>query len=283
MKRIFDVHVHYPAASIFSGHVNGPESRKELQQMVEEFQKYNVVKVCLLVGAGEINDLVLEAARTYPDLIVPMAYVNMDGEKPEFIDEVCSKGFKGIKIIGTQKPYDTSEYYPFYERAERNGLVALFHTGILGGISDYLNIADPKEVTERTLKVEQALKSMHTTSNNMRAAYLDTIGMNFPELKVIGAHLGYGDYDIACAVARWRRKVYFDLSGGDVVRRHLVERNYIKKEISPSKLIFGSDCITGRIGHEVMQWTQMLTYMGLEDEEIDNILYKNAAFLFGME
>jgi hypothetical protein len=52
----------------------------------------------------------------------------------------------------------------------------------------------------------------------MEPIMLDTIAFNFPELRIIGAHLGIGYYDLAAHVARWRRNVFFDISGGEMVR-----------------------------------------------------------------
>ena len=75
----------------------------------------------------------------------------------------------------------------------------------------------------------------------------------FPELKIIGAHLGYGLYDSAAAVARWRRNVYFDISGGTVVRRHLIERNMLRSEVSTLKLAWGSDCDMAHMSRELTQ------------------------------
>jgi predicted TIM-barrel fold metal-dependent hydrolase len=106
--------------------------------------------------------------------------------------------------------------------------------------------------------------------------------MAFPELRIIGAHVGYGEYDLACAVARWRRNVYFDLSGGDVVRRHLRERGIIGREISANKLCFGSDCATPSIAAEVEIWKRQLSDAGLDGTAAEKVLYGNAAWLFGV-
>ena len=117
----------------------------------------------------------------------------------------------------------------------------------------------------------------------MQPIFLDTIALAFPQLRIIGAHLGYGLYDSAAAVARWRRNVYFDISGGQVVRRHIVERKMIRHEILPEKLVFGTDCDVAHMSREVTAWMAAFQELGLTDEEQDTIFYRNAAAIFGME
>jgi len=279
--KVFDTHIHYPSEDF----LGRPYMEKtgnhlyEIDRIAEQCSKNNIVKACLLGGAGEVNDWVLQAHRNYSELFIPMAYIDMDSENPEKVNDYCDMGFRGFKIIATRKNYDHPDYFAFYEKMQSRRAVVLFHTGVLGGITDYL-INDPQKVSEKELAFEKVLASFGTSSARMRSIYLDTIAMKFPELRIIGAHLGYGEYDLSCAVARWRRNVYFDISGGDVVRRHLTERRYVGKEISPKKLVFGSDCVTERIGSEVSLWLEQLEALGLTQEEINRIMYENAAYLF---
>jgi predicted TIM-barrel fold metal-dependent hydrolase len=119
---------------------------------------------------------------------------------------------------------------------------------------------------------------------NMRPFQLETLSNRFPELKIIGAHLGgTGNYDEAASVARWRRWVYFDLSGGRTIERHAVERGLIGREIAIEKLIFGSDCAADEVHEHVERFEAIFDQLGLTDEEKDRIWYRNAAELFGLE
>lgn len=118
----------------------------------------------------------------------------------------------------------------------------------------------------------------------MRPFHLDTLAGRFPDLKIIGAHLGgTGNYDEAASVARWRRWVYFDVSGGRTIERHAVERNLIGTEMPVEKLIFGSDCAADEVHEHVKRFEQIFENLGLSDEEKDHIWYRNAAELFGIE
>ena len=105
----------------------------------------------------------------------------------------------------------------------------------------------------------------------MQPIYLDTIATYFPKLYMIGAHLGWPDYMTACAVARWRPRLFFDISGGDVVQRHILEGGYIKREIRPEKLVYGSDCDLRRLKDNVQGWKRAFDELGLSEEEQDLI------------
>jgi predicted TIM-barrel fold metal-dependent hydrolase len=287
MDSVFDVHVHYPAGSImgFADRMGRPDAVDERERMqavdavVAQSERAGIVKSCLLGGWGRVNGWVLEACRRHPSLFVPMAFVDVDQASAETVEKVRDQGFRGVKLIFPRRNYDDPSYMPLYETMCRLDLVVLFHTGVLGGSEDYL-AANPRTPSERGRESDAGFAEVRTSSARMRALYLDTIAMAFPELRIIGAHLGYGEYDLACAVARWRRNVYFDVSGGDVVRRHLKERRYVGREISANKLCFGSDCVTESIAAEVEIWKDQLAEAGLNAEEKARVLYGNAAWLF---
>jgi uncharacterized protein len=290
MDRVFDVHVHYPAGSImgFADRMGRPDDvperdrRAALEAVAGQCRKAGIERSCLLGGWGRVNGWVLEACREYPSLFLPMAYLDIDQDGVEAVDRIAGQGFRGVKLIFPRRNYDDASYMPLYERLCRQRLVLLFHTGVSGGSEDYLQ-ADPLSPSAQALQTEATFAALGTSSARMRALYLDTIAMAFPDLAMIGAHLGYGEYDLACAVARWRRNVYFDLSGGDVVRRHLRERRLIGTEIAPAKLCFGSDCATPGIAEEVAIWKRQLAEAGLDAAAIRRVLWDNAARLFGVD
>ncbi len=290
MEKVFDVHVHYPAGTImgFADRMGREETvsesarRKALEEVVEQCEKSGIVKSCLLGGWGRVNGWVLEACRLFPRVFVPLAFVDLDNTSPDQVDRLAGDGFRGVKLIFPRLNYDDAAYMPLYERMNRQRLVLLFHTGVSGGSVDYLD-KDPKAGPSAVDPFEAGFAALGTSSARMRALYLDTIAMRFPDLRIIGAHVGYGEYDLACAVARWRRNVYFDVSGGDVVRRHLRERRIVGREISSHKLCFGSDCVTPQIAAEVAIWKRELLDAGIAGVERDRVLYSNAAWLFGEE
>ncbi len=281
--RVFDSHVHFPGG--------GPGGTSALTpDTMIDFLAYtagvlNIVKIALLGRPGEGNQLALKARDRYPDLFVPMAWVRLDEDTGETILDFKKQGFAGLKFHSSKLDYDDLSYYPVYQAAEESKLVCLFHTGIAGGNIDWLQY--PPRVKHEPSEFERSRRGMQRGSTygatHLRPALLDTITSAFPDLQIIGAHLGYGWYDEACAIARWRTNVSFDISGGTVVRRHIVERKMIKREINPLKLLFGSDCSIPHISRELTGWMEEFAEMGLTADEQDQIFYRSAARVFGLE
>lgn len=277
--RIFDVHVHYPwrREQGFS-----PEIQAEI--LAYTCRRLNIRRVCLLGRRTEEGwDATLAARERFPDLVVPLAQISLDEDLPNTLSELRERGFRGLKITMPNRNYDDELYYPLYARAEELGLPILFHTGVRGGPIDYLlfHPRDPALAEAYSAEHEQGGAGTTKSAARMQPIFLDTIGLAFPRLRIIGAHLGYGLYDSAAAVARWRRNVSFDISGGKVVRRHIVERRMINHEILPEKLLFGSDCDVAHMSREVTAWMDAFEDLGLSADDQDKIFYRNAAAIFG--
>lgn len=292
-RRVFDVHAHYPWRAGGSAlPLHTPESM--LDALVYNCERLNIHRICLLGRRGESNDWVERAFTRYPTLIVPFAQIDPDADTPETVADLASRGFRGLKIINPRRDYDHLAYFPLYAEAERRGLVCLFHTGIAGGPVDYLQFP-PRTATEgiETARASEALRRFSPEAAGdatswygaarMQPILLDGVSVAFPDLSIIGAHLGYGLYDSAAAVARWRRNVSFDISGGTVVRRHLVDRGMIRAEVSTAKLLWGSDCDVAHMSRELSSWMQAFERIGLTAEEQDAIFWGNAARIFGVE
>jgi predicted TIM-barrel fold metal-dependent hydrolase len=279
--RVFDVHCHYPWRGERAGGFS-PEVQGEL--LAYACSRLNIRRVCLL-GRPANNgwDTTLETYHRYPELVVPMAQVMLDQHGPDDIQTLRERGFRGLKITTPSHDYDDEVYFPLYERAEALGMPILFHTGIRGGPIDY-QLFPPRDAEQAravSTEAEQTHRGTRHGAARMQPVFLDTIGIAFPDLKIIGAHLGYGFYDSATAVARWRRNVSFDISGGRVVRQHIVERAMIGREILPIKLLFGSDCDVVHMSREVTAWMDAFEQIGLSPEDQDRIWYRNAAEIFG--
>ena len=122
----------------------------------------------------------------------------------------------------------------------------LLHMGVIGGGIDYARThprRDP-EAAQRLRMMQERMQSRmgprDVSATRMHPFHLDTIANNFPNLPLIGAHMGgTGNYDAAASVARWRHNVHFDLSGGETIEQHAVERGLIGREIGVEKLVWG--------------------------------------------
>jgi len=285
MTRIFDTHVHFPR------NWQKPEEDPAvtLAYTVERLQEAGVVKAAVLSGSGRwgtTHEGCLRMLERYSGLLVPVAVVDPERTTRLRIWELYHMGYRGLKMIGVTRDYDTPDYFPIYAAAEALDMPIVMHLGVIGGGIDYA-ITHPR----RDARAAQALQNQRGgggardhSSTRMHPFHLDTIANNFPNLKLIGAHLGgTGNYDAASSVARWRHNVYFDLSGGETIERHAVERRMIGCEIGVEKLTFGSDCRADEIGVHVQRFVRIFDEIGLTEDEKERIWYRNAAEIFGFE
>lgn len=284
--RVIDVHVHIPGTGPGGGAGGGLTQETMIDMLAYTAGVLNIWKIGLLGRPGEGNEQALRARDRYPDLFLPMAWVRLDEDTGETILEFKRQGFVGLKFHSSKRDYDDESYYPIYQAAEESRLVCLFHTGIAGGRIDYLQYPPHQQEQRPPAGPEAEFRRRQRGSTygakHLRPVLLDTLAMAFPDLQIIGAHLGYGWYDEACAIARWRGNVSFDISGGTVVRRHIIERQLIRKEIHPIKLMWGSDCGIPHMSRELTGWMEEFQRMGLTAEEQDQIFYGTAARIFGV-
>ncbi len=282
---IWDIHCHFPRNW---ERPDEPDHEQMIDARADALRAAGIVRTSLLCGGrmGISYEESLELARRHEDLFVPCASIDpeeVDGGEVRRLHEL---GYRGLKIIGTRRPYDDYKYFGAYGAAEDLRMPILFHLGVIGGGVDY-SITHPRRDPEAAATIERMRESgrrgpRDVGATRMRPFHLDVIANNFPELRIIGAHMGgTGNYDEAASVARWRHYFYLDLSGGDTIERHAVERNLIGKEIGVEKLTWGSDCGNDEIAEHVERLEAIFKQVQLTDEEADRIRYTNAAEIFG--
>ncbi|MCC6383009.1 MAG: amidohydrolase family protein, partial [Dehalococcoidia bacterium] len=172
---------------------------------------------------------------------------------------------------------------------EQLGLPILVHMGVIGGGLDY-SITHPRrdaaaaQMYQRMLAMTDRLPPRNVSAARMSPLHLDTIANRFPRLRVIGAHLGnQGNYEYAASVARWRHNVWFDMSGGETIERHALERKLIGTEIGLEKLVFGSDCPMDEIRTHIDRFEAMYDLLELSDDQRERLWWRNAAEIYGLE
>jgi hypothetical protein len=307
MPKIFDIHVHFPGG--FGPMPQNPEltPQQRLDHQALRLREAGVVKACLLSGSrpgmtgGVTHEEALKYMKPHDDLYIPVAVVDPGYHSPQRIRELHDMGYRGLKIIGTEKEYDAEEYLPVYAVAEELGMPILFHLGVIGGGLDYAKThprRDPRAAEQYRQMLERLTNPpspgqpqrggfsgrRNVSAIRMRPFHLDTIASNFPLLKVIGAHLGgTGNYDESASVARWRHFVFFDMSGGETIERHAMERGLIGKEIGIEKLIWGSDCGADEILTHVRRFETIFALLNLTEEEQERLWWHNGAEVYGLE
>ena len=287
---IWDVHCHFP---LDWDNPEGADHAQQIDARAEALRAAGVTRASVLCGGrnipGPSHDEALQYLARHEDLMVPIASLPMEEVPPGEVERLHDLGYRGLKIIGSPLPIDDPGYFPVYAAAEERRMPILFHLGVIGGGVDY-SITHPRRDPEAAAALRRWQEfrrrggPRNVSAARMRPFQLDTIANNFPDLPLIGAHLGgTGNYEEASSVARWRHNVVFDLSGGETIERHAMERRLIGREIGVEKLVWGSDCGNEEIGQHVDRFRWIFEALGLNDEERDRIWYRNAAELFGEE
>lgn len=284
---IWDVHCHFPRNWETP---DDPDHAEAIDRRADALRAAGVVRASVLSGGrpefAPSHEGALMYLRRHEDLMVPVAHIVVDDTARGRVTQLHGMGYRGLKIIGSRLPYDDYAYFHMYQEAEDLRMPILFHCGVIGGGVDYA-ITHPRR-DPQAAEAFQRWQSFRgrmprdVSAVRMRPFHLDTIANNFPDLHIIGAHMGgTGNYDEASSVARWRHNVVFDLSGGDTIERHAYERGLIGKEIGVEKLVWGSDCGDDEIGEHVDGLRHIMAKLELTEEEADRIWYRNAAEMFG--
>ena len=285
--KIFDVHIHFPR----NWEQPDEDPTPIVERLAEVATAAGVTKACVLTGGrfGPGYERGIEILKGYPDLFVPVAMIDPEIIGGEEVEELHEMGYRGLKLIGVARPYDEPDYMPAYAAAERLGMPALFHMGVIGGGIDYSVThprRDPKAAA--TLKRMQEMRGRSpmrdVSAARMSPQHLDTIAQRFPDLRIIGAHLGnQGNYEYATSVARWRTNVAFDLSGGETIERQAVELGLIGKEIGIEKLVFGSDCGMDDIREHIDRFEVIYDQLELDESQRERLWWRNGAEIYGFE
>jgi len=257
LRGLVDVHVHYNGEKAF------------LEKMAARLDPFDGTAL-ILAKPEEIPD-VLAAMKQHPKRFVGLGSIRLDDPQAvSLVDKFHEAGFLGLgELSGPLKNFDDKSYSPIYERAEKYGMIILFHTGI---------VMRPNPDTPTDVSVDR-----------MRITLIDNIARRFPKLTIIAAHLGNPDYAWAAEIGRWNPNLYFDLSGSTLIK--LQENYQIFKSIfwwssvvSPhtpksggsafEKVVFGSDIFGGEIeefDREIERYRKMLEVCGVGQDAQANI------------
>ena len=281
--RILDFHVHHDGDPDDAGRFADAWSAAGIEQAV-------VFAMTRGDGSHASPAEIAALAARRPDFFIPFGYAapgHHDGVAQ--VREAASRGFKGMKFIFPARPYDVDEYLPIYEEAAKTGMVCLFHTGIVIGTAR----GDHDCAYQRRWRV---------SSDYMRPSRLDRIARCFPEMNIVGAHLGGGAwYEEAAQLMVWNGNVYFDLSIGQMhyVRRDLPEdseRRAVKPRIQElydagqlklDRVLFGTDANVGH-GRSTPDWALRtvrfeLDALGVGEKEKQAVWRGTAARLLHLE
>jgi predicted TIM-barrel fold metal-dependent hydrolase len=285
--KIFDIHIHFPR-----NWENPDEDPAPLvDRLADIASTVGITRGCMLTGGrfGPGYERGMEILERYRDLFIPVAVIDPEEVGYDEVTRLHQMGYRGLKLIGVARDYDCPDYMPAYARAQELGMPILFHMGVIGGGLDYSRThprRDPKaaEAYQRWKQMLSRMGARDVSALRMSPLHLDTIANRYPDLKIIGAHLGnQGNYEYAASVARWRHNVWFDMSGGETIERHAVDRGLIGTEIGIEKLVFGSDCGMDEIKEHIDRFEVIYDQLGLDDDARERLWWRNGAEIYGLE
>ncbi len=292
---IIDAHCHIWGKEITTEYATGYLKilgDSPTETLIQDMNEANINKTVLLSADTDVwfkrggrnaflpynkyNDYVAGIVEEHPDRFI--GFAGIDPRRGRLaIEELerCVKdlGFSGVKLWQLHGFYpDDPRFYPFYERVQELGVPILCHTGA-GPTGTYLKYNRP--------------------------VYVDTVAVDFPEIKIIMAHIGKPWIDEAIQVTKANPNVYVDISAWEreylEAPIHLIRTlAKVKMRCGVEKILFGSDWPLFASRISLKEWVdaikgmrtpQLLQQLGLPDfteEEKRMILGGNAAKVLGL-
>lgn len=165
------------------------------------------------------NDLVAEMVQQYPDRFVGVAAVNL--EKPveavrELERAVKELGFKALRVIPWlwNRPPNDKFYFPLYVKCIELDIPFCTQVGHTGPLM-------PSEP-------------------GRPVPYLDEVALVFPELKIVGGHIGYPWTDEMIGLAWKHENVFIDTSAY-LPRYYPPQLLHYLKTYGQDKVLFGTN------------------------------------------
>lgn len=230
------------------------------------------IERCCISGLGPLfaqagNGEVRMAFDGHRDRLVGAVFIRPGVDVPEKIDAAHETGFKMVKVTIPRGPYDAPSFFPLWERAVAHGMPVLFHTGIV--------------TTAREAPGEGI------SSWNMHPMRVEPITREFPELRVILAHLGIHWNESAAELARMRRNVYVDLSGEPLGWRARADAQGMDTWLwwpgAFDKVVFGTDVHYCKMKQALQEDRDRLDRLEIADETRQRVFSGNILNLLGME
>jgi predicted TIM-barrel fold metal-dependent hydrolase len=203
------------------------------------------------------NEEVAAVVAAHPDRFTGIASVNlyrpMEGVR-ELRRCVREQGFRGLRMLPWlwNLPPNDRRYYPLYAECVQLGVPACFQVGHTG--------------------------PMCPSEPGRPIPYIDEVALDFPELTIVGGHIGYPWTVEMIALATKYPNVYIDTSAYKVKRYPAELVEYMRKH-GRKKVLFGSNfpmltadaCLEG------------FDTLGLDEEAARLFLCDNAKRVYGLD
>lgn len=264
MKHIVDSHCHiYPdkiaqkAAESIGRFYNVPMRYDGRVETIKGLISEAGVTDCIVFSVAtkpsqtrSINEFIAKEVAESGGVFTGLGTMHPDSEDlAGDFDHLVSLGLKGVKLHPDIQGFKIDDYrcLKIYELCEKNGLPVLLHAG-----DNRYDMSNP----------------------NRLKPILDI----YTGLTVIAAHLGgYTVWEQACRELSGYEKLYVDCSSSLFAFTPEKAREIIRTYGS-DKVLFGTDFPMWSPKEEL----ERLYALGLDEDELENILYKNADKVFGL-
>lgn len=257
--RIIDAHAHLEAAP---GYLDG---------LLAAMDRHGIQKVCLS-GLGPLfrmadNAAVEGAFRAHPDRVIGAYYLRPGVSRAAEVGEAHDRGFRMLKVTVPLAPYNDPAYEPLWAQAAVRNLPILFHTGIVATYAEG--------------------RGKGVSSWNMQPMQVEPITREFPELRVILAHLGVNWNTDAAEMARMRPNVYVDLTGAAEGWRRRADtagmQTWLWWPDAFAKVVFGTDVHHTEIGPVLDEDRRRLDRLEVGPEICRRVFAGNILAMLGLE
>ena len=244
-----------------------PEIHWEAVAAVERAIVFGINSIAL--GMHTPNDAIAAYAKAHPEKII--GFMSVDPNDPDALDEIdrCVNdlGLKGIKMSPVYQHYDPNgdRARRVHRRAEELGLPILTHAA-------YHVIANtPMEWANPLL--------------------YDPVAREFPNLKIILAHIGLPWYTDAMVMIRKHPNVFADVSGGVPLRPWWGYQalSFCHENRVIHKLLFGSDFPIATIEDTIdalrtaNRFAEGTNMPQVPEQEIEDLIHRDSLSLLGLD
>ena len=241
-------------------------STLSLDDFQQEMAEAGIDMVAMLVPAFKgtpprlRNEQIADLIRAFPDKFIGFAGFDPNQGEQAVADieyAINELGYKGIKTIASTVEMDINDkaYYPCYAKVQELGVPILIHTGAASLLVGY--------------RVKYVYPLM-----------IDDVAFDFPDLKIICAHLGAQYYmDVQNMMVR-HPNVYADVSFWPLAPHYVDLIPWrLFEETVPDKVLLGSDYPTGLTPKEAVEAVRRLP---ITEDFKKKILGENAARLLDL-
>lgn len=247
------------------------------ERMIENMDEAGV-DISVLIGGDNLSDEVQgmnkqvgKIAQKYPDRVIALAAVDPRRDNGVDMLKQCFEEFgaKGLKYH-PDAGYDPGgkDSYKLLEVVSKYNGILVTHTGPMmppgrSKLSDPMLLAD--------------------------------IAVDFPDIKVIGAHMGGANWRSWASLALFQPNFYGDLAGWDLIANtnyslFCRELRHIIDWAGLDKILFGTDMPYNPILMPLKNWVQLIKDLPVKspdgisftNDEVDAILGKNAESVLGL-